>query len=155
MEVDVCNRPILFARLLGGHGTSDQHCVSTERCAGCGGLLGEHNGQHGEWIGRRLRQKPLCSLGQRVANCIAFTSERRLRLLTLKRPFGEVRRHWTGRVAGHSTWLLMPTWTESVDAPGHQFKVFHRGAIHLCPGHKSGVFHSIRRSRVCVHLESS
>jgi hypothetical protein len=43
----------------------------------------------GEWIRGRLRQEPLSPLDQRMADCLGFTSERRLCLLTLKRPFRE------------------------------------------------------------------
>jgi hypothetical protein len=76
----------------------------------------------------RLRQEPLCLLNQCTADCIGFTSERWLRLLTLKRPFREaacsVRRravafaaggYWAGRV-GSSLPLTSsaPTCTMSV-----------------------------------------
>jgi hypothetical protein len=52
----------------------------------------------------RLHQEPLSPLDQRIAHCLGFASERRLRLLTLKRPFREaacsVRRKAVAFVAG-------------------------------------------------------
>jgi hypothetical protein len=60
-----------------------------KRRAGSRGLLLEYDREHGEGIRGRLRQEPLRPLDQRIADCLGFDSERRLRLLTLKRPFRE------------------------------------------------------------------
>jgi hypothetical protein len=42
-----------------------------------------------ERLYRCLRHEPLRTLEQHIAYCLAITSERRLRFLTLKRPFRE------------------------------------------------------------------